>query len=60
MSEIKTTVNEAAAVIWQAAKETPRQMVAPYVAAWRELVKNIEPSESQSGSRTKRQHIPHY
>jgi hypothetical protein len=58
MSEIKTKVNEAAAVIWQAAKETPRQMVAPYVAAWRELVKNIDSSDSTD--RSDRRHIPHF
>jgi hypothetical protein len=44
MSEQK--LKEAASLFVHAAKETPAQMFAPFVAAWRELVKNAEPSRS--------------
>jgi hypothetical protein len=44
-------VSEVASVFWSAMKETPRQMVAPYVAAWRELVKNATPARPKDGEK---------
>jgi hypothetical protein len=38
-----TVVAEVTAVFLKALKDTPRQMVAPYLAAWKELVKNATP-----------------
>jgi hypothetical protein len=38
-----TVIAEVTTVFLKALKDTPRQMVAPYVAAWKELVKNATP-----------------
>ncbi len=35
---------EVATMFWNAVKETPRQMVAPYLAAFREIVKLAIPA----------------
>jgi hypothetical protein len=48
-------VSEVASVFWNAIKETPRQMVAPYVAAWRELVKNATPARPRDDERPQAQ-----
>lgn len=37
-------VAELTAMFWNAVKETPRQMAAPYVAAFREIVKLATPA----------------
>jgi hypothetical protein len=43
-----TIITEVASVFLKALKETPRQMVAPYIAAWKELVKNATPPERRN------------
>jgi hypothetical protein len=35
---------EFATVFWNAVKETPGQMFAPYIAAWKAVVKNSTPA----------------
>jgi len=35
---------EIATVFWNAVKETPGQMFAPYVAAWKAVVRNSTPA----------------